>query len=105
MAITLDLEGNEIQSLLDQAGNLAGRRVLEVGGGDGRLTWRYAARAGQITVVDPNEEKVARALENRPLELSAKVEILPLSLEAFAESYQNAPHHIPYDLILLSWSL
>jgi len=105
MTITLDLEGNEIRALLEQASDLAGKRVLEVGGGDGRLTWRYAAQAGQITVIDPNGEKIGRALENRPPELSVKVELYPLSLEAFAESLKNAHSHTTYDLILLSWSL
>ena len=45
MTISLDLEENEIKSLVEFAGKLAGKRVFEIGCGDGRLTWRYASQS------------------------------------------------------------
>ena len=38
MNITIDPERNEVDVLLDFAGNLEGKRVLEIGAGYGRLT-------------------------------------------------------------------
>ena len=40
MAIRLDPEGTEKTLLFNMAGGFAGKRVLEVGCGAGRLTWR-----------------------------------------------------------------
>src|SRR5262245_59905604 len=46
IAITIEHEGSEIDALLSLAPALTGARVLEIGCGDGRLTRRYASRAG-----------------------------------------------------------
>ena len=45
MSIRLDPEGNEPAALFDFVGRLAGQRVLEIGCGDGGLTWLYADQA------------------------------------------------------------
>ncbi len=36
-------------------GNLDGARVIEIGCGDGRLTFRYAAAARSVLAIDPIE--------------------------------------------------
>ena len=40
MSVTFDPERNEIDSLLEFAGDLEGKRVFEIGVGDGRLPVR-----------------------------------------------------------------
>jgi ubiquinone/menaquinone biosynthesis C-methylase UbiE len=45
MPIRLDPEGNEPATLFDFAGSFTGQRVLEIGCGDGCLTWLYAGLA------------------------------------------------------------
>jgi cyclopropane fatty-acyl-phospholipid synthase-like methyltransferase len=42
MSIIKDPEGSEIQALFDLYTDWGGKSVLEIGSGDGRLTWRYA---------------------------------------------------------------
>ena len=101
MPVQVDPEGNELQALLRYSGSLEGKRVLEIGCGDGRLTWRYAGRAAQVDGIDPNQERILKAKENLPQELASKVSFFPLGLEDFAEEDPNRS----YDLILLSWSL
>jgi len=102
MPVQIDLENNEINALLDYAGDLEGRRVLEIGCGDGRLTWRYAAKAAHVTAIDPNPQKIARARTGLPPELRGRVEVYDLSLEDFAAGPGEGRR---FDWALLSWSL
>jgi len=48
-----DPEEVEIRILHEYA-DLAGTRVLEIGCGEGRLVWRYAATARQVGGLDPD---------------------------------------------------
>jgi hypothetical protein len=59
MTIRVDPEKNEIGVLFDFV-DLDGRRVLEIGSGDGRLTSRYADRAATVTAVEPFAPSVTR---------------------------------------------
>jgi len=43
MVIRTDPENNETRALFDLA-DFKSKRVLEIGCGDGRLTWRYATK-------------------------------------------------------------
>ena len=53
MAIHEDPEQHEVAALARMVPSFAGLRVLEIGCGDGRLTQRYAARAGSVIAIDP----------------------------------------------------
>jgi len=57
-----DPEHREVQALQDTAA-LAGKRVLEIGCGDGRLTRQYSADVRRVTGVDIDaaELRTARA--------------------------------------------
>jgi SAM-dependent methyltransferase len=61
-----------------------GRRVLEIGCGDGRLTWRYADRAAHVTAIEPFAPALARARENLPPELVSHVTLCPITFDEFA---------------------
>src|SRR5215211_1251286 len=58
--ITVDPEANETNALFDLV-QLDGAEVLEIGCGDGRLTWRYADRAARVTALEPFGDSIARA--------------------------------------------
>jgi len=96
-----DPEENEIHALRTLAGPLAGKRVLEVGSGDGRLTWRYAAEAGHVTALEPEAERVERARRDCPAALQPIVEFVNLGIEEYAASV----HTDRFDLAILAWSL
>lgn len=100
MAITQDLENNETRVLFDLA-NFEGKRVLEIGCGDGRLTWRYADRAAHVTAIDPWSEGIVLAREELPAELDGRVEFHDIAFEEFAA--RSSPSS--FDIALLSWSL
>ena len=99
MAIRVDPEGNETAALFGLA-ELQGCRVLEIGCGDGRLTWRYAGRAAHVTAIEPFEGSIARAKE-RLRETDLPVEFRHVSFEDFAAGTAADV----FDVTLLSWSL
>ena len=87
----------EIEALTRLARGFAGKRVLEVGCGNGRITRKYASQATHIDAIDPNETKIERALELQPPE-ETHLHYHPVALEDFQATQ-------PYDLIILAWSL
>jgi 2-polyprenyl-3-methyl-5-hydroxy-6-metoxy-1,4-benzoquinol methylase len=95
----LDPENNETRALFRLFDDFAGRSVLEVGCGDGRLTWRYAARAASVTAIDPDSSRIARALAARPDGLE-HISFLALALEDFAARAKER-----FDIAILAWSL
>ncbi len=101
MTLTFDPERNEINALLDFTGDLEGKRVFEIGAGNGRLTWRYAANAGEVLGIDPDPKRVASALQDMPKDLQNRVTIIDTTLQAYQRDAQ-APL---FDVALMSWSL
>jgi ubiquinone/menaquinone biosynthesis C-methylase UbiE len=73
MAIRIDPAGDELR-ILNQAANWRGKRVLEIGCGDGRLTLRLAALHPQaIEALDPAEKLIRTARKNLPARYAGKV--------------------------------
>ena len=97
-AVRCDPEDTETAALLDVA-DFRGKRVLEIGCGDGRLTWRYAAGAVHVTAIDPKADDIATAIEDCPASLRNHVEFRATRLEDY-----HPPREL-FDLALLSWSL
>jgi SAM-dependent methyltransferase len=100
MTIKVDPEENETGALFDFV-NLDGGRVLEIGSGDGRLTWRYAERVEHVTAVEPFAPAITRAREHLPQELEGRV---VLRQAAFAE-FAAQPPTSAFDVTIFSWSL
>ncbi len=96
-----DPEGNEIAALLDFAGDLAGRHVLEIGAGNGRLTWRYARYAARVMAVDPDADRIAAALAACPADLRERITFVCTGVESLPAGGDASD----FDLGLLAWSL
>jgi len=98
MTIQKDSERNETKYLHKFTG-FASKRVLEIGCGEGRLTWRYAKEARSTIGIDLDPNALRVATIDRPSDLESKVyfsqamsEQLPFSKETF-------------DIAILAWSL
>ena len=98
MAWSIDPEGAELAALARLA-SMDDLRVLELGCGDGRLTFRYAHAPRSVLAVDSDEEKIAEALQARPPELAERV-----SFEAVGAAEVDAPRRT-FDVALFSSSL
>jgi ubiquinone/menaquinone biosynthesis C-methylase UbiE len=98
MTIQKDSERNETK-YLHKFADFAGKRVLEIGCGEGRLTWQYAKETRLILGIDLDPNALRVATIDRPSDLESKVyfseamtEQLPFSKETF-------------DIAILAWSL
>jgi len=100
MAIRIDPENSEPRAFFDLV-DPGGKRVLEIGCGDGRFTWRYADRAEHITAIEPAAGQIALAIEHVPEHLQQRIDFRNIAFEDFAAA--SAPS--AYDIVILSWSL
>ena len=98
MAVQIDPEGHEKEALLTFTGNLAGKRVLEIGCGRGRLTYQFAHLASHTIGIDPDATRIAKAQQNLPLHLFGRVDFHVAAIENYQPSTL-------FDLIIFSWSL
>jgi len=94
----LDPEGAHLAALR-RLGDFAGRRVLEMGCGEGRLTLGIAADAAHVFAFDPDADTIARARDALPDELAERVTYKVAS----ATQIELEPHS--FDLAVFSWSL
>ncbi len=98
MTRIVDAEGVHLAAIL-RAADFSDKRVLEVGGGDGRLTWGIGSIASSVLAFDPDAESVASAREACPEELREKVRFEVAS----ADEIEIEPQSV--DLVFFSWSL
>jgi len=98
VTLVLDPEGAHLAALR-RLGDFSGRRVVEVGCGDGRLTLGIAEEAARVFAFDPDEEAVAKARVALPAELESRVEYV-----AGAATEIEIPRG-EFDLAVFSWSL
>jgi ubiquinone/menaquinone biosynthesis C-methylase UbiE len=98
VAWRIDPEGVELGTL-GQLAPVDGLNVLELGCGDGRLTFQFAEAAASVFAIDPDEERIAKARASLPSGLEPKV---TFAVAGAAEV--KAPRR-RFDLALFSWSL
>jgi predicted RNA methylase len=98
MAWRVDPEGVEMRALAELA-PVDGLRVLELGCGDGRLTFGIGRRAASVLAVEPDAERIAAARASLPAELEQRVRLVVTDA-----AQVDAPGG-EFDLALFSWSL
>ena len=98
MTVQKDPERSE-SKYLHKFADFRNKRVLEVGCGEGRMTWQYANSTHTTIGIDPDPDALRIAKVDSPSDLEHKVlfagaasEYLPFSKETF-------------DIAVLAWSL
>ena len=103
MAAPLDLsayppDGMEVR-LIERFTTLRGKRILEVGCGDGRLTFQYAPTAKRVLAFDPDRPSIEDALDEQDW-LNVR------NVDFRVGSVEHLPARgAPFDVALFSWSL
>ena len=72
MALTIDPQGLETRAMHELI-DFRDKDVLEIGCGDGRVTWRYAADAATVTAIDPDVATIEAATDALPEDLRSTV--------------------------------
>ena len=85
-------------ALIERHARLAGRDVLEVGCGNGRLTLEYAARARRVVAIEPNRGMIREARTRARSRGISNARFL-------ARPAQTGIRGGPFDVVLFSWSL
>ncbi len=99
-SLQIDPEGIETKQLLEFAQLRGSRkpRCLEVGCGDGRLTWRFAGACGAVTGIDVDADELRLALIDCPANLRETVAF------ARADSVRLPFRSSSFDLAIFAWS-
>lgn len=98
MTLRVDPERNEIRALKSVA-DWHGKKVLEVGCGDGRLTLRLANLGANIIAVDPDTKLIGAARKKLPERFAERVRYKVEKAEQL-----NYPDDT-FDLVVFSWVL
>ncbi len=98
MSLQKDPEGFE-QKLLHRFVDFKDTHVLEVGCGEGRLTFKYAASAKRVIAFDPDHDSLRIARTDLPYSLQKHVHF------AGASAKQIPFPRETFDIAMLAWSL
>ena len=93
-----DPEGYE-KKYLHQFADFKDKRVLEVGCGEGRLTWKYAGASSLTVGFDPDHDALRIAQADSPQDLRAHVHFANASASNIPFSKET------FDIAILAWSL
>ena len=94
----LDPSGAEPQALLEAA-DFSDARVLEIGCGNGRLSFRYAEESRAVVGVDPETKDLVAALAARPRHLAGRLTFVPAGAEELP--FRDGS----FDIAIFAWSL
>jgi ubiquinone/menaquinone biosynthesis C-methylase UbiE len=98
MTLQKDAERNEIHHLRKVA-DLTDKRVLEIGCGEGRLTWKYAKWIRSIVAIDLDHDSLRVAKVDRPYDLQHIVHLACVDSQDLPFSKEK------FDIAILAWSL
>ena len=93
-----DPEGRELENI-DQVARFQDAAVVEIGCGNGRLTWKYAGQTRTVLAFDSDGAVVAEALATRPADLMSKLALVRAAAEALPA------RRVAFDLAIFAWSL
>ncbi len=85
--------------LIERFVSLRRKRILEIGCGDGRLTFQYATKASSILAIDPDGSSIDEAAAERDARGIDNIDFRVGSIEGLPRN------GAPFDVALFSWSL
>ena len=98
MSLQKDPDRNEIRHLRKFV-DFTDKRVLEIGCGEGRLTWQYAKDTRSVVAVDLDHDSLRVAKVDRPASLENQIDLACSDSEYLPFSKEK------FDIAILAWSL
>jgi len=98
MTLRIDPEKNEVRALKAMT-HWRGKRVLEIGCGNGRLTRRLANLGAHVDAIDPDKKLIAAARKELPTRYSDRVRHKVGSALDLKYPKQT------FDIVVFSWVL
>ncbi len=99
MPLSIDPAGREIRALEDIA-NWKGKRLLEIGCGEGRLSLRLAALGpNSVEAIDPDPQRIRIARKNLPARYARRIHYHVGHAEKL--SYPREA----FDAVVFAWAL
>lgn len=98
MAPRIDPEQNEVRALR-QVAQWRGKRVLEIGCGDGRLTRRLARLGASVEAVDPDAKLIRAARKKSPQSYAQRVRYRVGNAEHLDYPSRS------FDMVVFAWVL
>ena len=98
MTLRIDPEQNEIRAL-DGVTDWHGKRVLEIGCGDGRLTRRLAELGAVVHAIDPDASLVRKARKALPQRFAKSVRFKAANAERLGHRDRC------FDTVIFAWAL
>jgi 2-polyprenyl-3-methyl-5-hydroxy-6-metoxy-1,4-benzoquinol methylase len=100
MPVFADPEGISAK-LIQEFHDFTGRRVLEIGCGNGRITMAIAEHSQHVTAIDPLQDDIQSAQQKTPSHLKEKVNFIATGIEEY-----DLPSGAPkFDIAIFTWSL
>jgi ubiquinone/menaquinone biosynthesis C-methylase UbiE len=97
MTLQQDIEKNEAK-YLHKLTEFANQRVLEIGCGEGRLTWQYAKETNATIAIDLDADALRVATIDRPSDLERKAHF------SLAKSERIPFPNESFDTAIFAWS-
>jgi ubiquinone/menaquinone biosynthesis C-methylase UbiE len=98
MTLQKDPEGFE-KKILHKYADFANKSVLEIGCGEGRLTWKYADASSSTIGLDPDHNALCVARADTPSSLHEHIHFAQASASYIPFSKEK------FDIAILAWSL
>ena len=98
MTLQRDPEGFE-KKILHKYADFTNKHILEVGCGEGRLTWKYANASSLTIGFDPDQDAVRVARADSPSALREHVHFAQASAKNIPFAKET------FDIAILAWSL
>ena len=91
-------DGLELR-LIERFVSLRRKRVLEIGCGDGRLTFQYAHKVASVLAIEPDKASIDEAIKEQQVRGLERVRFENASVE------ELPARGAPFDVAIFSWSL
>jgi 2-polyprenyl-3-methyl-5-hydroxy-6-metoxy-1,4-benzoquinol methylase len=91
------IQASELVSISD----FKDKEVLEIGCGEGFLTFAYASQTAMVDAIDADSDSIERAKQSTPAELVDRIRFIATDIADFALALPGSR----YDIAIFAWSL